>query len=78
MTDVYRTYGTPNLRVETSGFSELSQTTYACNLWYAKTEVADIGFLRNVCNHLRIRNLRYANPERRGSTFLRNVTYHLM
>ena len=48
MTDVYRTFGMPTLRVETSDFSELSQTTYARNLWYAKIEVADIGFLRNV------------------------------
>lgn len=77
MTDVYRTYGTPTLRVETSDFSELSLTTYACNLWYAKTEGADIEFLQNVFNHLRICNTRYANSERR-SRFLRNVSNHLV
>jgi len=77
MTAIYRTYGTPTLRVETSDISELSLTTYACNLWYAKTEGADIEFLRNVFNHLRICNTRYANPERR-SRFLRNVSNYLV
>ena len=76
MTDAYRTYGTPTQRVETLDFSELSLTTYACNLWYAKTEGADIEFLRNVFNHLRICNTRYANTEL--SRFLRNVPNHLV
>ena len=78
MTYVYRTYGTPTLRVETSDFSELSVTTYVCNQWYVKTEGADIEFLRNVLNHLRICNIRCANPERRRSRFLRNVSNHVL